>query len=190
MYLNRYNHFIQKLTTYKTLSFTGGLMKSLLTIATLIFGLTQTSLAQVNIFQTEVARTVAEVSNVSSQIKTIKLNESGVLTVITQNGNTRKLMLTNDNRLGLLNAAHTLTSVDVVTEQRDFVCYVVVSPFTNNKLSVIDLDTNKLRLVLSPSHCVYNQFTRPTDSQSLEIAQTLKAQMIALAQQVIEAVQI
>lgn len=165
-------------------------MKALLTIATLIIGLTQTSLAQVNIFQTEIARTVAEVSNVSQQIKTIKLNESGVLTVVTQNGQSRKLMLSNENRLNLLNAAHTLTQVEVVTEQRDFVCEVMVSPFTKVVLSVIDLDTNKLKLTLSPSHCVFKQYTRPSDTRSVELAQTLKSQMIALAQQMIEAIQI
>ncbi|MGZ3691991.1 MAG: hypothetical protein ACXVAX_10835 [Pseudobdellovibrio sp.] len=158
-------------------------MKTLLTA--LILVISTSAFAQFDMQQTEMDRTVAQINNVSAAIKTVKLNESGVLIVVPVEGLQKTMKLTATNGQALLNSARTLVEAQVTTDKRFAICEMVVNQMFATNLNVIDLDTNSLRLVLSPAGCSYAQYTHPADQASLTLAQNLKSQMTVLAQQVI-----
>ncbi len=157
-------------------------MKALLSILTLV--ISTTAFAQFDMLQNEIARTVVQIDNVSANIKSIKLNESGVLTIVPTEGFALKSKLTTNNSEALLNMARTLAETEVATEERAYVCEMMMVHGAQN-LTVIDLDTNALRLVLSPAGCSFATYTRPSDEASLGLAKTLKAQLVVLAQSLV-----
>ena len=155
------------------------------TIIAIITLLSNMAFAQFNMIETEVARTVAQLNNVDTQIKSIKLNETGVLTIAQRQGGNITVKLTDSNRNEILGLAHSLTEAEVHTEIRTMVCKMVINPYTATDLSIIDLNTNSLRLVLSYSSCALSSYTYPVNEYHLEAAKTLKTQLIVLARQVV-----
>jgi hypothetical protein len=159
-------------------------MKStILAIITLVSSL---SFAQFDMIDTEMARTVAQLTNVDSQIKAVKLNESGVLTVVQREASSVSIKLSEINKAELLSLAKILTEAEVQTDIRTMVCKLAINPFTVTNLSVIDLNNNSLRLILSHTSCALSSYTYPTQKFQMDAAQSLKAQMIALARQTTE----
>ncbi len=133
--------------------------------------------------QTEMARTVAQINSIDEQIKSIKLNESGVLIVVKVDGTTKAFKLTENNSQVLLSAAAQLAEVEPTTETRDMVCEIMINKLFDQKLSIIDLDNNNLKLMLTSSSCANPTYTFPSDESSLNAAKTLKTQLIVLARQ-------
>lgn len=156
-------------------------MKTLFLTLSLIC--TTTFAAGFNSIQTEIARTVAQVNSIDEQIKSIKLNESGVLTVVKTNGIAKAFKLSQNNSEILLASAAQLAEVEPQTEIRDMVCEIFVTKGSEQKLSIIDLDNNGLKVMLTSSSCANPTYTFPGDEAALTAAQTLKTQMIVLARQ-------
>jgi len=156
-------------------------MKTLFLTLSLIC--TTTFAAGFNSIQTEIARTVAQVNSIDEQIKSIKLNESGVLTVVKTNGVAKAFKLSPNNSEILLASAAQLAEVEPQTEIRDMVCEIFVTKGSEQKLSIIDLDNNGLKLMLTSSSCANPTYTFPGDEAALTAAQALKTQMIVLARQ-------
>jgi hypothetical protein len=157
--------------------------KTIFAIITLVSSL---SFAQFDMIDTEIARTVAQLTNVDTQIKTVKLNESGVLTVVKREAGSVSIKLSETNKAELLSLAKMLTEAEVQTDIRTMVCKMMINPFTVTNLSVIDLSNNSLRLILSHSSCALGSYTYPTQEFHMDAAKSLKAQMIVLARQTIE----
>lgn len=156
---------------------------------TAIFILTLTLITKVafaagfDSLQTEMARTVAQINSIDEQIKSIKLNETGVLTVTKTDGTTKAFKLTDNNSQVLLDTAARLAEVQPQTEVRDAVCEILLLKAYEQKLSIIDLEKNNLKLMLTSSSCANPTYTFPSDEGSLNAAKDLKAQMISLARQ-------
>lgn len=144
---------------------------------------TSTFAAGFDSIQTEIARTVAQINAVDEEIKSIKLNESGVLTVVKTNGTFKAFKLSPNNSQILLTTASQLAEVEPQTEVRDMVCEIIVSKLSEQKLSIIDIQNNNLKLMLTSSSCANPTYTFPADEAALMAAKTLKTQMIVLARQ-------
>jgi hypothetical protein len=161
--------------------FKEGFMK--LVTLTLILISTKVFAAGFDMLQTEMARTVAQVNSIDAEIKTIKLNESGVLIVTKTDGSTKAIKLSDNNSEVLLDAAKNLSEVQPQTEIRTAVCEMMLSKLSEQKLSVIDTENNSMKLMLTSSSCANVSYTRPDDENALTAAKTLKTQMIVLARQ-------
>jgi hypothetical protein len=154
-----------------------------LLILTLSLISTTSFAAGFDMIQTEMARTVAQINSVDSQIKTIKLNESGVLIVTQTDGSTKTVKLSENNSEVLLDTAKNLSEVQPETEIRAAVCEMMISKLSEQKLSIIDVENNTMKLMLTSASCANISYTRPEDQNALEAAKNLKAQMIVLARQ-------
>ncbi len=157
-------------------------MKSIIAIIILMSNM---AFAQLDVVENEVVRTVAQLDNIDNQIKSLKLNESGVLTIAQRQGGSITVKLTDSNRNQILTLAHNLTEAEVQTDIRAMVCKMFVNPNTATDLSIIDLNTDSLRLVLSYSSCALSNYTYPVNENHLNAARILKSQLVVLAQQVV-----
>lgn len=164
----------------------GNFMKN--TLKLLIAGITLTStvaLAQFDTQEIEMARTVAQLASVDHVIKSIKLNESGVMIVALHDGNTQTMKLSAINSQTLLAEARALAEVEVTTENRTVVCKMALNPRSIQNLSIINLENNKLRLVLTTNNCAMGSVTYPVNEHSLEMAKNFRTQLVVLARQLV-----
>lgn len=161
-------------------------MKTLFVLLTLTATLTSTTTlaSSFDSLQTEMARTVAQINAVDETIKTIKLNETGVLTVIGTDGTTTSVKLSENNSEILLTQARSLAEIDAATEIRPQVCEMLLNKLSEQKLSVINLNNNSLKLMLTSSSCANVSYTFPSDSKALNTAKNLKVQLISLGRQI------
>jgi hypothetical protein len=157
-------------------------MKSIIAIITL---LSNVAFAQLEVIDIEMSRTVAQLNNVDAQIKSIKLNASGVISIAQRQGGNLTVKLTEKNRNEMLDLAQNLSAAEVQTDVRTMVCKLALNPLTITDLLVVDSQTDNLRLVLSYSSCALTSYTYPVQEFQLDSAKTLKTQLIVLARQVI-----
>ena len=137
--------------------------------------------AQIDMLSTDHNQIVAELSSVDQQIRAVRLIDNGQLVVSRYDGSSRLMILSEYNRSAMLNMAKSLAEARIVEEHRFVICEIYVLPWTIQNLYVGDSDSGSLKMVLSPSSCAFEVYYHPADQYYLEIAKSLKAQLVALA---------
>ena len=119
-------------------------------------------------------------------IASVQLNDSGVLTITKRDKTSQTVKLSDVNQQEMLWTAQMLSEADLVTDHKDVVCMMMIQPFSVQNLTIYDAKTRSFKLVLSHNSCAISDFTHPKEAYVMEAAQTLKAQMLVLAQQLVK----
>ena len=160
-------------------------MKSIIVLITLVSGFSTFAFEGVDEL-TEVSHTVAQISSVDAKIASVQLNDSGVLTITKRDKTSQTLKLSDTNQQGMLWSAQLLAESELQTDKKTIVCAMMINPLNVQNLMVLDVKTKKMKLVLSYNSCAISEFIHPKDAYVMEAAQTLKAQMLVLAQQLVK----
>lgn len=156
-------------------------MKTIFVLLTLIANLAFARNDQDN--HTEISYTVVQLASVDATIASVRLNDSGVITVTKHDRTFKTLKLSNINKQDMLWLAQIIVEADLETETRTFLCEILLPVFSIQNLRIYDSSDRTMKLVLSSSSCALPNYTRPKEEHLAEAARTLKAKLIVLAQQ-------
>lgn len=134
---------------------------------------------------TEISYTVLQLSSIDANIASIRLNDSGVITVIKHDRGFKTLKLSEKNRDDFFWLAQMLVEAELETENRTALCEILLPAFAIQNLRIFDADQRVMKLVLSSSSCALPSYTHPKDEHLTNAALVLKAKLIVLAQQLI-----
>ncbi len=170
-------------------------MKNLLflTIATaLIVNLTsaRAEAATAQSFQngpTEISYTIIQLASIDANIASIRMNDSGVITVTKHDRSMKRLKLSDENKQDMFWLAQLLVEAELETETRTSVCEILLPAFSIQNLRIYDSATQQMKLVLSSGSCALPNYTHPIEAHLTESAKELKAKLVVLAQQMIVA---
>lgn len=145
-------------------------------------------LALANNYQTgntEISYTVLHLASIDANIASIRLNDSGVLTVTKHDRAFKTLKLSEKNKEDFFWLAQLLVEADLETEIRTAVCEILLPPHSVQNLRIFDANERVMKLILSSSSCALPSYTHPKDERLTEAALLLKAKLVVLAQQMI-----
>lgn len=134
---------------------------------------------------TEISYTVLQLSSIDANIASIRLNDSGVITVTKHDRGFKTLKLSEKNRDDFFWLAQMLVEAELETENRTALCEILLPAFAIQNLRIFDADQRVMKLVLSSSSCALPSYTHPKDEHLTNAALVLKAKLIVLAQQLI-----
>lgn len=134
---------------------------------------------------TEISYTILQLSSIDANIASIRLNDSGVLTITKHDRAFKILKLSEKNKQDFFWLAQMLVEADLETEIRTAVCEILLPAHAIQNLRIFDANERIMKLVLSSSSCALPSYTHPTEAHLTEVAQALKAKLIVLAQQVV-----
>ena len=141
-----------------------------------------TTLASFSIFaQAETGNVIAELKSVDAVIASVQLTDSGVLTVTRHDGSTAGMQLAKSNVEKLMRTVEELSSAQLATEHRAFVCMMYIAPFNIQNLYIADSQSHTMKMVSSMRSCALRDSTFPKEEYQLNDAETLKSEMIVLA---------
>ncbi len=146
------------------------------------------NLALANNYQndnTEISYTVLQLASIDANIASIRLNDSGVMTVTKHDRAFKTVKLTEKNKEDFFWLAQMLVEADLETENRTAVCEILLPAHAIQNLQVFDANEGVMKLVLSSSSCALPSYTHPKEEQLTKAALFLKAKLIVLAQQLI-----
>ena len=127
---------------------------------------------------------MAELSGVDNQLKSIQLLENGLIKATKLDNKSEFLQLSEINTRKLLAMVQELSSAEIISTHTPIICLMAMN-FVMQNLSVADLNTGELKLVLSPETCAVGGHTFPKEQYLLQTARDLKSQMILLAHQAV-----
>lgn len=134
---------------------------------------------------TEISYTVLQLASIDANIASIRLNDSGVLTVTKHDRAFKTLKLSDKNRDDFFWLAQMLVEAELETENRAFLCEILLPAFAVQNLRIFDAEARVMKLVLSSSSCALPSYTHPKEEHLTGAALTLKAKLIVLAQQLV-----
>ena len=162
-------------------------MKTLIAIITLISAVafaTEDQITQSHDIHVQ-DRVVAQIVGVSFDISSVLLTESGKVVVIQKNKKAESLKLVTSVKQEMMYAVNMLSIAELETVQREVVCMMIMPEYALQNLNVLDKESNSMRMVLSNKSCAIPVYVFPKEQYILEQAQTLKAQLILLAKQLV-----
>lgn len=134
---------------------------------------------------TEISYTVLQLASIDANIASIRLNDSGVMTVTKHDRAFKILKLSEKNRDDFFWLAQMLVEAELETENRTALCEILLPAFSIQNLRIFDANERVMKLVLSSSSCALPSYTHPKEEHLTEAALVLKAKLIVLAQQLI-----
>ncbi len=146
------------------------------------------NLALANNYQngnTEISYTVLQLASVDANIASIRLNDSGVLTVTKHDRAFKTLKLSEKNKEDFFWLAQMLVEADLETENRTAVCEILLPAHAIQNLWIFDANERVMKLILSSNSCALPSYTHPKEEHLTEAALALKAKLIVLAQQIV-----
>lgn len=158
-------------------------MKTAFVFLTLLANLALAHNYRIN--DTDVSYTIIHLSSVDATIASIRLNDSGVLTVTKHDRSFKTLKLSQTHQQDFFWAAQLLVEADLETETRTALCEILIPAFAQQNLKILDTTSRTMKLVLSPSSCAMPIYTHPKEEHLTEMARAVKAELIALAHQLI-----
>lgn len=131
---------------------------------------------------TEMSYTIVQLSSVDANLASIRLNDSGVVTLTKHDRSFKSFKLSEANQQEIFWLAGLLTEVELEIETRHAVCEILLPSFAIQNLKVFDTSERAVKLVLSSSSCALPSYTHPKEEHLTEAARVLRARLIALAQ--------
>ena len=144
------------------------------------------ALASLSMFSTANAATLAaELKSVDMDIKSVQLNDDGQLLVVKADDTSKSLQLSKSNMQSLLYTAQELASADLTVDHSFVICMMMLPQYEIQDLYVADT-SGALKMILSMRSCALADYTHPKDVNQLQMAESLKAQLIVLAHQLVK----